>query len=608
MEALKKILRQALAEQAQRVKLQDGKAVEFVGAQGVKQVPADTTVDGAYLQKLYAFLFPTDRAALQAQQSVKGVLNIPNVGKILLIAQPQAPASLRLYPPAGQALFEGDWAKLSNKTVALGGGPPQVTASAPVAPPKPTFTVGTLSANMFGGFIPAGLGTSPVAATAAPQAVAVAPAMTPMALPAMAPDLAFPDPAPMPTFAPSQPFAPIQIDSTTPVSVDFGPNSKGSAAISDGHNAIDPILIDMVKRKASDVHATCGEPICMRIDGDIVRITTQASTPERMEQLLLPIIPPRNLKEFAENNDTDFAYEIRGVGRFRVNIFRDKNGVGTVMRHIPSTILTAEQLNLSPAITKFCHLTKGLVLVTGPTGSGKSTTLAAMMDLVNKTRADHILTIEDPIEFVHQQQKSLINQREVHKHTGSFARALRAALREDPDIVLIGEMRDLETIAIAIETAETGHLVFGTLHTTTAVSTVDRIFDQFPTDRQEQVRMMLSSSLKGVVAQTLLKKKAGGRVAAHEILVMNDAVSAMVREGKNHMIPNHMQTQKVDGNMLLNESLAKLVKDGVVDVEEAVRKSIDKTSFLDIMKRMNIKVEGQGAPAPPGRTAPPKAS
>ncbi len=383
--------------------------------------------------------------------------------------------------------------------------------------------------------------------------------------------------------------------------INFGADAVGEADISDGQNPIDPMLTDMIKRRASDLHMTCGEPICLRIDGDIVRITDGPADAQQVGSLLLPIMPQRNQEEFLKINDTDFAYEIRGVGRFRVNIFRDRNGVGTVMRHIPSTILTAEQLGLPPAITKFCHLSKGLVLVTGPTGSGKSTTLAAMIDLINKTRADHILTIEDPIEFVHRQQKALINQREVHKHTGSFARALKAALREDPDIVLIGEMRDLETIAIAIETAETGHLVFGTLHTTTAVSTVDRIVDQFPTDRQEQVRMMLSSSLRGVVAQTLLKKKGGGRVAAHEILVTNDAVSAMVREGKNHMIPNHMQTQKVDGNVLLNESLVRLVKENLVDAEEAIRKAIDKAGLIDALKRNGIKVDSPPPARPPGR-------
>jgi twitching motility protein PilT len=252
--------------------------------------------------------------------------------------------------------------------------------------------------------------------------------------------------------------------------------------------------------------------------------------------------------------------------------------------------LTAEQLKLPSAITKLCTLNKGLVLVTGPTGSGKSTTLAAMLDLINKTRKEHILTIEDPIEFVHPQQECLVNQREVHKHTGSFGRALKAALREDPDVVLIGEMRDLETIAIAIETAETGHLVFGTLHTTTAMSTVDRIIDQFPADRQAQIRTMLASSLRGVVTQTLLKKKGGGRVAAHEILISNDAVSAMIREGKIQHLANHMMTQKQEGNQLLNDALLKLVQDGIVDPEEAFFKSVDKNAFLASAKQRGINI------------------
>ncbi len=236
------------------------------------------------------------------------------------------------------------------------------------------------------------------------------------------------------------------------------------------------------------------------------------------------------------------------------------------------------------------HNDNGFILICGATGTGKSTTLASMIDWINKNRSEHILTIEDPIEFVHHQQKCLINQREVHKHTGSFSRALKAALREDPDTIMIGEMRDLETMSIAIETAETGHLVFGTLHTTTAVSTVDRIIDQFPSDRQAQIRTMLASSLRGVVTQTLLKKTGGGRIAAHEILIVNDAVSSMIREGKNHMISNHMMTQKAEGNQLLNDSLFKLIADGLIDPQEALFKAVDKNDFVLSAARRNIKV------------------
>jgi len=372
--------------------------------------------------------------------------------------------------------------------------------------------------------------------------------------------------------------------------INFGSKEAAEGSISKGQNPIDGLLREMVQMKASDMHLTVGQPVIYRIHGDIARVSQDPITPDMMRQFIFPTMPKRNQEEFSKIQDTDYAYELQNIGRFRVNIFRDRNGVGAVMRHIPSQILTAEQLGLVPAITKLCTLNKGLVLVTGPTGSGKSTTLAAMLDLINRTRNEHILTIEDPIEFVHAQQQCLVNQREVHKHTGSFSRALKAALREDPDIVLIGEMRDLETIAIAIETAETGHLVFGTLHTTTAMSTVDRIIDQFPADRQAQIRVMLSSSLRGVVAQTLLKKKTGGRVAAHEILIANDAVAAMIREGKVQHLANHMLTQKQDGNQLLNDSLLKLVQDGVVDANDAYFKAVDKNSFLAMAKQRGINV------------------
>jgi twitching motility protein PilT len=372
--------------------------------------------------------------------------------------------------------------------------------------------------------------------------------------------------------------------------INFGSKEAAEGSISKGQNPIDGLLREMVQMKASDMHLTVGQPVIYRIHGDIARVSQDPITPDMMRQFIFPTMPKRNQEEFSKIQDTDYAYELQNIGRFRVNIFRDRNGVGAVMRHIPSQILTAEQLGLVPAITKLCTLNKGLVLVTGPTGSGKSTTLAAMLDLINRTRKEHILTIEDPIEFVHAQQQCLVNQREVHKHTGSFSRALKAALREDPDIVLIGEMRDLETIAIAIETAETGHLVFGTLHTTTAMSTVDRIIDQFPADRQAQIRVMLSSSLRGVVAQTLLKKKTGGRVAAHEILIANDAVAAMIREGKVQHLANHMLTQKQDGNQLLNDSLLKLVQDGVVDANDAYFKAVDKNSFLAMAKQRGINV------------------
>lgn len=611
MDFLKKVLKIAIQENADSVRFQVGHGVIVINGGAEKIVPADFAIDPAYLGKLYGFLFPNDKQAISAQQLTKGILNVPGVGKLNLIALPAAPQGLRLYTPKAQAIFENEWTKLNSKTISIapGTGGPGAELNAAIDPsqmftvsPPPIKAVAPSTPQpAAGGFIPSFIDDEqPIAA--APSAIPfAAPIATPPASPTFAPPTFIP-PAAAPTLHASAPLGddpfirrnhPAQIVSEKPITIDFaGDDNSSSAAISDGQNPIDDVLKEMVKRRASDLHMTAGEAVCMRIDGEIERINSVPITPGMMESFLLPIMPKRNLEEFAEINDTDFAYEVRGLSRFRVNVFRDKNGVGCVMRQIPSKILTAEQLNLPPVITKFCYLTKGLVVVTGPTGSGKSTTLAAMIDLINKTRNDHILTIEDPVEFVHPQQKCLVNQREVGKHTKSFGRALKAALREDPDIVLIGEMRDLETIAIAIETAETGHLVFGTLHTTTAVSTVDRIIDQFPSDRQEQIRMMLSSSLKGVIAQTLLKKKGGGRVAAHEILVTNDAVSAMIREGKNHMINNHMQSQKQDGNQLLNEALLKLVKENVVDPEEAYMKSVDKNALLEMMKRAGVKYEG----------------
>jgi twitching motility protein PilT len=305
-------------------------------------------------------------------------------------------------------------------------------------------------------------------------------------------------------------------------------------------------------------------------------------------QLLDPIMPAKNREEFERRRDTDFAYEIGGLGRFRANVFMDRKGRGAVFRVIPSKILTAEDLGLSPHVLQLCRLNKGLVLVTGPTGSGKSTTLCAMIDYINRTRNDHIITIEDPIEFVHENKKCLINQREVHTHTQSFKDALRAALREDPDILLVGEMRDLETVAIAIETAETGHLVFGTLHTTTAASTVDRVIDQFPTDRQAQIRIMLSESLKGVIAQTLCKKTGGGRAAALEVLIVTSAMSNLIREAKTFQIPSMIQVGKSLGMVSLNDALLELVTKKIVEPQEAWAKSVDKGGFEGLLKRAGI--------------------
>ncbi|MEP6692116.1 MAG: type IV pilus twitching motility protein PilT [Gemmatimonadaceae bacterium] len=338
-------------------------------------------------------------------------------------------------------------------------------------------------------------------------------------------------------------------------------------------------------RGASDLHLRVGEPPVLRVHGDIIRLDEERPVGnDALEAMITSIMPQRNLDEYRELNDTDFAHEIAGLARFRCNAMRELRGAGAVFRVVSSKMVTADELGLSAEVQRLCHLSKGLVLVTGPTGSGKSTTLCALIDLINRTRSDHVITIEDPIEFVHANKKCIITQRQVGSHTSSFRHALRAALREDPDIILVGELRDLETMSIAIETAETGHLVFGTLHTSTAPSTIDRVIDQFPTDRQEQVRVMLSESLKGVVSQTLCKRASGGRVAAREILLTTPAVSNLIREGKTYQIPSIIQTSKRLGMVTLNDALLDLVDTRIVEPKEAYMKAIDKQALITAFK------------------------
>ena len=371
---------------------------------------------------------------------------------------------------------------------------------------------------------------------------------------------------------------------------------------------IDVLFRLMCEAGASDLHLSVGTPPLVRKDGGIQPLDAAAPAldPDTIIRLLDPIMPEKNKQEFSERHDTDFAYEIAGLARFRANVFMDRKGRGGVFRVIPSNILTAEKLGLSQAILTLCKLNKGLVVVTGPTGSGKSTTLCGMIDYINRTRKDHIITIEDPIEFVHENKSCAINQREVHNHTMSFKNALRAALREDPDIILVGEMRDLETVAIAIETAETGHLVFGTLHTTTAASTVDRVIDQFPADRQSQIRIMLSESLKGVISQTLCRKIGGGRVAALEVLIVTSAVSNLIREAKTFQIQSMMQVGKAVGMVTLNDALMDLVAKKLVAPEEAYAKAIDKAGIDTQLKRAGFDIQKATAPAAQTAAAPPK--
>jgi twitching motility protein PilT len=348
----------------------------------------------------------------------------------------------------------------------------------------------------------------------------------------------------------------------------------------------------MVHRKASDLHFSTGSVPMFRVSGEMTPVEGQEiSTHEKAREVLWEIMPEKNRSEFKERHDTDFAYALAGFGRYRCNIFMDRNGIGGVFRLIPDKIITVEDLKLSEDIRKLCFLSKGLVLVTGPTGSGKSTTLCALIDHINQHRRDHIITIEDPIEFVHPNKKCLINQREVHAHTHSFATALRAALREDPDIVLVGEMRDLETTRIAIETAETGHLVFGTLHTNTASSTVDRLINQFPANEQEQIRMMLASSLKAVISQTLLKKTGGGRIAALEVLMVTSPVAANIREAKTYQIPSVMQTGAKAGMVLLNDALVKLIVQKLIDPKDAYIKAVDKDDFVRRITAAGIRFD-----------------
>ncbi len=343
---------------------------------------------------------------------------------------------------------------------------------------------------------------------------------------------------------------------------------------------IDKLFHILKQQGGSDLHLSPDNPPMIRTSGSLKPAINQTLSHEQQKALLYEIMSETQRTEFEERHDLDFAYEVKELeSRFRANIFMGRLGISAVFRIIPSTILTVEQLGLPKAVLDLTEYKKGLVLVTGPTGSGKSTTLAAMVDHINRTRNEHILTVEDPIEFVHQTQQSLINQREVGVHTKSFASALKAALREDPDIILVGEMRDLETIELAVTAAETGHLVFGTLHTSSAAKTVDRLVNVFPTTQQEQIRTMLAESLRGVVAQQLLRTLDGKRCAALEILKVNAASANLIREGKTFQLPSVIQTGRKDGMQLMDQALQQLVDEQRVSREEACRFAVNKAQF-----------------------------
>jgi twitching motility protein PilT len=346
---------------------------------------------------------------------------------------------------------------------------------------------------------------------------------------------------------------------------------------------IDRFLKLMNDRGASDFHLTVGRPPMLRASGSMEPIRYRMLSEADFAELLEPITPPRLWEEFLKTGDIDYSYEITGLARFRVNVFRQQRGSGAVFRVIPSKIMTIEQLGLPDAVRRVAQMRSGLVLVTGPTGSGKSTTLAAIVDLINETRSLHIITIEDPIEFVHPNKKCLIHQREIGNHAKSFSEALKAAGREDPDLILVGEMRDQETISMALSAAERGTLVFGTLHTNNAAKTMDRIISVFPAGEQEGIRNVLGETIRGVVAQQLLPKIGGGRVAALEILFASPAIGNMVREGKTGQITSAIQTGVREGMIDMDSSIKKLFEEGKVSAQAAYDKAIDKESFKELL-------------------------
>ena len=357
---------------------------------------------------------------------------------------------------------------------------------------------------------------------------------------------------------------------------------------------IDAFFKLMAEQHASDLHLSTNNPPLLRIHGELVRVDYPALKADELKAMVYEIAPEGKIKVFEETNDVDFGYEVPGVARYRANFFQQKYGIGAVFRSIPNNVQTLEELNLPPVMKRFPLLKKGLVLATGPTGSGKSTTLAAMIDYANLKRQDHILTIEDPIEFVHRSQNCLVNHREIGVHTRSFASGLRGALREDPDIILVGEMRDLETIELALTAAATGHLVFGTLHTSSAAKAVDRIIDVFPTNQQNQIRATLSESLKGVIAQNLFKRiDKPGRVAGLEILVVDMAIANLIREGKTHQIPGMIQVGKKKGNQPLDDTIMDHLRNMRIAPEEAYEKAIDKKKFRQFLKEPPMDESGE---------------
>lgn len=374
-----------------------------------------------------------------------------------------------------------------------------------------------------------------------------------------------------------------------------GAPGSGQFSGAASHRRIDTLLRLVISKKASDLHLAVGRTPMIRLDGDLEKLKWRVLTEEEFESFVAPITPQTLYERWKATGDTDFAYSLGNVARFRVNLFRQELGSGAVLRLVPPRVLTIEDLGLPTLVSSISRVSRGLVLVTGPTGSGKSTTLAAIVDWVNRNHARHIITIEDPVEFIHSPHKSLISHRELGFDTPTFAGALKAALREDPDVVLVGELRDLDTMSLALQAAETGLLVFGTLHTNSAAKAVDRLIDSFPADEQEQARTVLAEVLRAVVAQVLLKRKAGGRTPAFEVLRWTPALANSIREGKTAMITTLIQTGRSAGMVLLDQSLADLVVEDVVSYEEAFEKAVDRDGFKAFVE----KRRGGKSPAEP---------
>ena len=416
--------------------------------------------------------------------------------------------------------------------------------------------------------------------------------------------------------SPSGPFKVTILRNGSEIAVSFAPDATGPAAppspavpaaplvpgeeipppapptpsvILRGH-PIDRLFRVLWASQGSDLHLSAGMPPLMRKDGQIQVLEPEgeALSGDDITKLLDPIMPAARRDELASCHDTTFAYEVIGLGRFRAKVFADRKGRGAVFRFIPAILMTAEELNLSPYVLRLCTLQKGLVIVTGPSGAGKSTTLSVLVDYINRTRTDHVITIEDPIEFLHESKGCLINQREIGTHTDSVANALRAALREDPNIVVIGDLSDPATTRLALQTAESGHLVLATMPMATPAAAIDRVVDQFPEQQQSQIRMLLSETLKGVIAQTLCRRARGGRVAAFEVLLANSAITNLIREGKTFQIPSIIQASRAQGMLSQGDALMELVSNQVIDAEEAYAKAVDKAGFEALLKRADV--------------------